>query len=87
MKPRGSKRQIAVMFKPFMMEVKADQNNEYPPIVFGTQGLQMITVDDFGATSRKRRTLSSSRYGMCSTYSTRGRERGSEGVGEWGRHL
>lgn len=63
MKPRGSKRQIAVMFKPFMMEVKVDQNKEFPAIVFGTQGLQMIAVDhggkDLGSTVKRR---ISSRY-------------------------
>jgi len=51
------------MFKPFMMAVNDDQNNELPAIVFGTQGLTMVTVDNGGkdlSSTRKRRT--SSRY-------------------------
>lgn len=63
MKARGSKRQIPVTFKPFLAELKAGQDGVVPPVVFGTQGLQIMTVDhghrDFG--SRKRRV--SSRYG------------------------
>eukprot|EP00752_Nemacystus_decipiens_P005109 g4634.t1 len=58
MKARGSKRQITVAFKPFLAGMKADQDNVLPPVVFGTQGLQIVTVDhghkDMG--TRKRRT-------------------------------
>ena len=60
MKARGSKRQITVAFKPFLAELKTGQDNVLPPVVFGTQGLQIMTVDhghkDF--VSKKRRSSS-----------------------------
>lgn len=66
MKTRGSKRQIAVSFKPFLAGVKPDRDNLYPAVVFGTQGLQLVTVDqgdkEQGSSSSSRKLRISSRY-------------------------
>ncbi|CAN0099974.1 unnamed protein product [Pylaiella littoralis] len=65
MKTRGSKRQIAVSFKPFLAGVKPDRDNLYPAVVFGTQGLQLVTVDqgdkEQGSSSSSRKLRISSR--------------------------
>lgn len=56
MKSRGSKRQIAVTFKSFLA-MKVKSNGELPAVVFGTEGLQIVTVDDDNKDlgNRKRR--------------------------------
>lgn len=61
MKARGSKRQITVAFKPFLAELKVDRHNELPPVVFGTQGLQIMPVDHDQKDSSNRKRRASSR--------------------------
>lgn len=60
MKSRGSKRQIAVSFKPFLAPLQLDANNELPAVVFSTHGLQITTVEygNKDQNTKKRRTSS-----------------------------
>lgn len=60
MKPRGSKKEIAVSFSPFSFPspLEAGPDGNLPAVVFGTQGLKIVTMDYYNRDTRRRRVSS-----------------------------
>lgn len=59
MKDRGSKKQVAVSFRPPNGGVQgAEADGKLPPVVFGKQGLEIATVELEGRENRRRRIAS-----------------------------
>ena len=59
MKPRGSKKEIAVSFDVFnYAALKFDSDGNRPAVTFGTQGLKISTMDYDNRDTRRRRVSS-----------------------------
>lgn len=60
MKPRGSKKEIAVSFTPVKSaaHIEPDSDGNFPAVVYGTQGLRILTMDYDNRDTRRRRMSS-----------------------------